>query len=156
MVNQPFASPLLFEPSLVWFLPRPRCGNGKITIPFGSAARFCRESQGNATFRRFLSRRIVKAGAGGGRTDAEAAPSHTALTNPSSTFFWPARSKSMVSLLPSMAAMLPLPNFWWKTRSPTAKGEGVSAPGFACPHLASSVQLLTVFCGGSAQELAFA
>ena len=56
---------------------------------------------------------------------------YTPVTNPSSTFFWPARSKSMVSLLPSMEAMLPLPNFWWKTRSPTLKGEGLSATDFA-------------------------
>src|SRR6185437_12216583 len=47
--------------------------------------------------------------------------SHTAVTKLSITRFWPALSKSMVSLLPSMAALLPLPNFWWNTRSPTLK-----------------------------------
>ena len=31
----------------------------------------------------------------------------------------------MVSLLPSTAVTLPLPNFWWKTRSPTVKAETV-------------------------------
>src|SRR4249920_1071471 len=31
----------------------------------------------------------------------------------------------MVSLLPSMAVTLPLPNFWWKTRSPRVKAETV-------------------------------
>ena len=35
----------------------------------------------------------------------------TPSTNESSTRFWPARSKSMVSLLPSIETMLPLPNF---------------------------------------------
>ena len=58
-------------------------------------------------------------------------PFHTAATNPSSTRFWPALSKSMVSLLPSMAEMLPLPNFWWKTRSPTLKADGLSATDLA-------------------------
>jgi hypothetical protein len=31
----------------------------------------------------------------------------------------------MVSLLPSIAVTLPLPNFWWKTRSPRVKAETV-------------------------------
>ena len=31
----------------------------------------------------------------------------------------------MVSLLPSMAVTLPLPNFWWNTRSPIVKSETV-------------------------------
>ena len=31
----------------------------------------------------------------------------------------------MVSLLPSTATTLPLPNFWWNTRSPTRKSETV-------------------------------
>src|ERR1700754_3449799 len=31
----------------------------------------------------------------------------------------------MVSLLPSTWATLPLPNFWWKTRSPARKAEVV-------------------------------
>ena len=32
----------------------------------------------------------------------------------------------MVSLLPSMAATVPLPNFIWNTRSPTENCDGVS------------------------------
>jgi len=38
-------------------------------------------------------------------------------------------SKAMVSLLPSTAVTLPLPNFWWNTRSPVANSEG-RAGGF--------------------------
>ncbi|QDC00030.1 hypothetical protein [Mesorhizobium sp. 8] len=37
----------------------------------------------------------------------------------------------------------------------TDENPGVVAAGFARPHLASSVQALTIFCDGSAQELAF-
>src|SRR5262249_16197235 len=50
---------------------------------------------------------------------------HTRSTKLSTTRFSPARSNRIVSLLPSMAVMLPLPNFWWKTRSPSAKAERV-------------------------------
>ena len=50
---------------------------------------------------------------------------HTRSTKLSTTRFSPALSNAMVSLLPSMAVTLPLPNFRWKTRSPTAKAETV-------------------------------
>src|SRR5262249_43140732 len=49
----------------------------------------------------------------------------TFSTKLSTTRFSPALSKAMVSLLPSTTTTLPLPNFWWKTRSPTAKDETV-------------------------------
>src|SRR5262249_35678377 len=51
--------------------------------------------------------------------------SQTFSTKLSTTRFSPALSKAMVSLLPSTATTLPLPNFWWKTRSPTANDETV-------------------------------
>src|SRR5262245_3616995 len=50
-------------------------------------------------------------------------PAHTRSTKLSTTRFSPALSNWMVSLLPSMAVTLPLPNFWWKTRSPIANSE---------------------------------
>ena len=49
---------------------------------------------------------------------------HTLSTKLSTTRFSPALSKRMVSLLPSTAVTLPLPNFWWKTRSPREKRDG--------------------------------
>ena len=48
-----------------------------------------------------------------------------ARTKLSTTRFSPALSNWMVSLLPSTAVTLPLPNFWWNTRSPIAKAETV-------------------------------
>ena len=55
-----------------------------------------------------------------------ARPYPAGSTKLSSTIFRPALSKSTVSLLPSMAAIVPGPNFWWKTRWPAAKPD--SAP----------------------------
>src|ERR1041385_3988777 len=48
---------------------------------------------------------------------------HTLSTKLSTTRFSPARSNAMVSLLPSTTVTLPLPNFWWNTRSPTEKSD---------------------------------
>src|SRR5579862_2410302 len=42
------------------------------------------------------------------------------VTKASITFFSPACSKSMVSLLSSTSRTVPPPNFWWNTRSPGA------------------------------------
>ena len=55
-----------------------------------------------------------------------ARPYPAGSTKLSSTILRPALSKSTVSLLPSMAAIVPGPNFWWKTRWPAAKPD--SAP----------------------------
>src|SRR6056300_1852169 len=46
---------------------------------------------------------------------------HGLLTNPATTFLCPALSKAISSLSPSIDRMLPIPNFWWNTRSPLAK-----------------------------------
>src|SRR5271167_4909886 len=50
---------------------------------------------------------------------------HALSTKLSTTRFSPALSNWIVSLLPSIAVTLPLPNFWWKTRSPSVKSETV-------------------------------
>src|SRR5262249_1273156 len=59
------------------------------------------------------------------RDDGRKAVNQTRSTKLSTTRFSPALSNAMVSLLPSIAVTLPLPNFWWNTRSPTAKSEMV-------------------------------
>ena len=59
------------------------------------------------------------------RTSDEGYRPHTLSTKLSTTRFSPALSNLIVSLLPSTAVTLPLPNFWWKTRSPTEKEEVV-------------------------------
>src|SRR5688572_8603152 len=58
---------------------------------------------------------------GGPPLDTVAPGVHAASTKLSTTRFWPALSNSTVSLLPSTAATVPGPNFWWKTRSPREK-----------------------------------
>ena len=63
-----------------------------------------------------------------------------AVTNPSSTRLRPARSKSIVSFSPSTSATLPLPNFWWKTRSPI----GELRTGSAVTDLAISEPSITL------------
>src|SRR5262245_50037259 len=50
---------------------------------------------------------------------------HTRSTKLSTTRFSPALSNWIVSLLPSIAVTLPLPNFWWNTRSPIEKSDTV-------------------------------
>src|SRR5262249_56711667 len=50
---------------------------------------------------------------------------HTRSTKLSTTRFSPALSNWIVSLLPSTTVTLPLPNFWWNTRSPTEKADTV-------------------------------
>src|ERR1700683_280321 len=61
----------------------------------------------------------------GGTSPAMTTLRHNLSTKLSTTRFSPARSNWIVSLLPSMAVTLPLPNFWWKTRSPRVKAETV-------------------------------
>src|ERR1700683_4716020 len=73
----------------------------------------------------------------GGTSPAMTTLRHNLSTKLSTTRFSPARSNWIVSLLPSMAVTLPLPNFWWKTRSPSVKAETV--PGDCAPTPPSMV-----------------
>ena len=56
------------------------------------------------------------------RCPSRVAIAHAAWMKLSSTILRPALSKSTVSLLPSTAATVPWPNFWWNTRAPLREG----------------------------------
>src|SRR5205823_11708123 len=60
-----------------------------------------------------------------------------ALTKLSKTFFRPACSKSISSLLPSIAAMVPYPNLPWNTRWPSDRSVRPGLPRLTADALAS-------------------
>lgn len=65
---------------------------------------------------------------------------HTLSTKLSTTRFSSDLSKRMVSLLPSTAVTLPLPNFWVETRAHAATGLNViRPPSFDLPRRGRTV-----------------
>ena len=87
---------------------------------------------------------------------ADTTRAHTFSTNKSATPFSPALSNAIVSLLPSMAVRA-LPNFWWKTRSPSVKSEIVPVDfATSSPSIVSGRRRGAAFVAGPAYSAASA